>query len=569
MKKAQAQVRMSKNTNFDQDEVGSEPGEILSSDDEAVDSTCNPVQQPSTSANRAVISSVKDKSSHVGKSYAKFQHLKDDPEFNDFLDNMLDRKLSNKTTDHTENRTTRGESAANIQDIGKNNNSNRAMQKPHLVKSPSDTTLYTPGLALANTQQQRDNNAIDKISNFVESIRIDGSAPNRRNEGVNDRDSRQNSIRISSKRSEIPHAAGRTPPSSKRAPFHDATQKEVDSDPELETEKATEHLLLQAEKFKARVEAPKGMVKSMLMPYDYDRLRSKFVTAEGLAPIDSEILFLRNFDQDDEFFHVTSQIDPSLRNKIERGEFIDLDRLLPKDKFSSGLRGGHDDLNRQLFQLITQGSNSYMNPPEPRGSNRINTLKKWDQAFRVFAAIYTQANPSRASEIWQYVYVIHTAAASNPWENVSFYDITFRELMASKPWRNWGKTYNQGWNMAFNNNNNYSHGTYNSGYNGGGGSTSSYASSNSNNNNRSWKDDCCWRYNKNRCKKPANECRYHHRCTHCAGWNHSHANCKKRNNRGNNNNGKSNNWMTYNNNTKASPVKNTDNKNLEANNTKN
>ena len=52
------------------------------------------------------------------------------------------------------------------------------------------------------------------------------------------------------------------------------------------------------------------------MPYDYDKLRSKIVKPEGLGPIDNEIMFLHNFDQDDEFFHVTSQIDPSLRTKI-------------------------------------------------------------------------------------------------------------------------------------------------------------------------------------------------------------------------------------------------------------
>ena len=106
-------------------------------------------------------------------------------------------------------------------------------------------------------------------------------------------------------------------------------------------------------------------------------------------------------------------------------------------------------MNKQLFQLIAQGTQSYLCPPnDSRGGMKINSVKKWDQAFRVYAAIYTQANPTRSSEIWQYVYVIHTAATSNPWDNVAFYDITFRELMASKPWRSWGKTYTQGWNMA-------------------------------------------------------------------------------------------------------------------------
>ena len=116
----------------------------------------------------------------------------------------------------------------------------------------------------------------------------------------------------------------------------------------------------------------------MLMPYDYNKLRSRFVTPEGLGQIDNEILFLRNFDQDDKFFHVTSQIDPTMRLKIERGEFIDLERLLPKDR-NMGNRPG-DDLNRQLFQLITQGTNGYVEPPVTK-AGKINSIRKWDQAF--------------------------------------------------------------------------------------------------------------------------------------------------------------------------------------------
>ena len=215
---------------------------------------------------------------------------------------------------------------------------------------------------------------------------------------------------------------------------------------------AANQLIVQAERFKAHVEAPKGKnyaFNEMMLPYDYEKIRDKFVKPEGLAPLDNEIMFLRNFDQDHEFFHITSQIDPNLKARIERGEFIDLERLLPKDKSL----GRNDDLNKQLYNLITQGTSSFLDAPMPKNAAKINGIRKWDQAFRVYAAIYTHANPERASEIWQYIYVIHTAAASNPWDNVYYYNVNFQELMASKPWRSWGKTYTQGWNMAFNNSN--------------------------------------------------------------------------------------------------------------------
>ena len=227
---------------------------------------------------------------------------------------------------------------------------------------------------------------------------------------------------------------------------------------------------------------------------------------------------MRNFDQDDEFFHITSQIDPGLCSKIERGEFIELEHLLPRER--SGSKFG-DDLNKQLFQLITQGTNNFIEPPAPK-AGKINSVRKWDQAFRVYAAIYTHANPER-SEIWQYVYVIHTAATANPWDNVYFYDINFRELMASKQWRSWGKTYTQGWNMAFNN-------SSNSFFMGSNNNSSGYQSNmkSGNNQTKSWKDDCCWRYNKNRCKKQGSDCNYDHRCAYCADWNHGFYNCRKR-----------------------------------------
>ena len=35
---------------------------------------------------------------------------------------------------------------------------------------------------------------------------------------------------------------------------------------------------------------------------------------------------------DDDFFHLTCHIDPNLIHKIEKGEFIELEKLLPKDK---------------------------------------------------------------------------------------------------------------------------------------------------------------------------------------------------------------------------------------------
>ena len=74
--------------------------------------------------------------------------------------------------------------------------------------------------------------------------------------------------------------------------------------------------------------------------------------------------------------------------------------------------------------------------------------KKWEQAFRVYEAIYSKANSSRSAEIWHYLYIINTAVSSYAWENVAYYDFTFRQMISHNPNRSWAKLYSHLWNLA-------------------------------------------------------------------------------------------------------------------------
>ena len=481
-----------------------EPGELVTSGE---DNESLPRVRKRVASKVVVPVSNRKQKDNDDQHEGKFNHLKNDPAFKSFLDQMVDDRMAAREALESRKKEKSSKTSKDSNVV------------KHTFKSPSDTTIYSPGLKKANV----DDNILDKISNFVENIRLD----NRRNSTIPVSLPASDSRRVE----HVDRHGNLVTPRMDRltadevASRHGVSTASNTPLPSPNPERVTEQLLVQAEKFKAQIEAPKGNINrnfsDLLMPYDYEKLKSKFVRPDGLAPIDSEIMFLRNFDQDDEFFHVTSQIEPALCTKIERGEFIELERLLPKDR--SGGRFAHEELNKQLFQLISQGTNSYVDPPMPKGG-KINNVRKWDQAFRVFAAIYTQANPERSSEIWQYIYVIHTAAASNPWDSVYYYDINFRELMASKPWRSWGKTYTQGWNMAFNNSNAF--GSYQqtqAGFGSRGQANVGHKTS-----GKDWKEDCCWRYNKNRCKRTAADCHYEHRCTYCAGWNHGFFNCRKR-----------------------------------------
>ena len=168
------------------------------------------------------------------------------------------------------------------------------------------------------------------------------------------------------------------------------------------------------------------------------------------------------------------------------------------------------------------GGHTYFHPVK---DTQIMGLRKWEQAFRVYAAIYTECNPRRATEIWQYIHTINTAVSAYQWDNVASYDLTFRQLMAFKPQRSWTKLYNQGWNLAMRDPIG-SQGTSA----GGAGQGSVVAGDgnwqNSGGKHRNWRDDCCWKYNCNKCQRP--NCEYDHRCTYCGGWNHGFYNCRKR-----------------------------------------
>ena len=115
--------------------------------------------------------------------------------------------------------------------------------------------------------------------------------------------------------------------------------------------------------------------------------------------------------------------------------------------------------------------------------------------------------------------MVHTAAGAYSWENVLQYDTTFRQLMATYPLRSWAKTYTQAWHLCMTEplgrkqvTNLKTRGNFS-------GNPSAQ---------KDWRDDCCWRFNKNRCKKSATECNFDHRCTYCGGWYHGAGVCQRK-----------------------------------------
>ena len=128
-------------------------------------------------------------------------------------------------------------------------------------------------------------------------------------------------------------------------------------------EDVAENLILDTERFKATVSSPKGKV---ITNCDIEKL------------IDSIKRSFKDGDNDDELFHITCHVDPMLKQKIQKGEFIDLERLLPKSRTQIMM----DD---NTPEYINSNGTTYLIPQNEK-FNKISNIRKWDQAFRVYAA---------------------------------------------------------------------------------------------------------------------------------------------------------------------------------------
>ena len=141
---------------------------------------------------------------------------------------------------------------------------------------------------------------------------------------------------------------------------------------------------------------------------------------------------------DDDFFHHSSHTDGALIAKIESGKFVELEKLLPKEKII------HSD---GTLQMIYRDGAQFLQPVSEKDTRPINSLRRWEQAFEIYATIYTMKKPERAAELFKYMFNIRSASAVYVWDNVYAYDVTFRRMMEKNPDRNWGVIYQQGWTL--------------------------------------------------------------------------------------------------------------------------
>ena len=211
-----------------------------------------------------------------------------------------------------------------------------------------DTTIYIPALAKNQfprvnlnerfNQDAGDNQINSRVSDFVDSMRRQQDENNHRRIVENDQVANQGNQR------------------------HASACRSMVSIPGLEeAQDRMERAILEAEKFKAAIERPPGNIVHNVTQIDKELANtnisdgvqdcfqplingnSKFHSLireqeTGSLPIGTGL-------SNDNFFHLTCHIDSNLKEKIERGDYVDLDKLVPRDRLGvfnsrNGFTGG-------------------------------------------------------------------------------------------------------------------------------------------------------------------------------------------------------------------------------------
>ena len=123
---------------------------------------------------------------------------------------------------------------------------------------------------------------------------------------------------------------------------------------------AAEQVILNAEQYKANLHSPKGKIHE-----------DGVSVANPLGPSEVRKLLDRLQDDDDEFFHISCHIDSNLKACIQKGEYVDLDKLIPRDN-----RGGNvtfDDESK--VELVSKGGHTYFKPVK---QTQITGLRRWE-----------------------------------------------------------------------------------------------------------------------------------------------------------------------------------------------
>ena len=236
---------------------------------------------------------------------------------------------------------------------------------------------------------------------------------------------------------------------------------------------------------------------------DVEKSRARMYELSGKKSL--ETILISQMDED--YQMIDAHINDTLKRKIEQFEFIDLARLLPRNKGAS-----LEEDQQQCLEIVNRNGVSLLSPVADRDNLSINSYGRWEQAFRIYLNVLTKKHPGKASELLQYNHVIHSTSISYVWDNVYAYDKEFHYHILRHPMRSWSVILNQAWTMLIKdqirNNPIFSKGS----------------------NNQNKGGEPCHRFNRGKCTFGLS-CRYDHRCSvkKCGKFGHGAYMCHLRN----------------------------------------
>lgn len=249
----------------------------------------------------------------------------------------------------------------------------------------------------------------------------------------------------------------------------------------------TERMILEAERQKLMLEKPVAGNKHTMTPQ-----LKQLLDKPGSSDLSC----------DDNLFGLSVHLDDLMILRIESGEFVDFSKLIPTDKVVP-----EEPSNR--MQLVTHEGKLGVAPFVDKDAITINSYRRWEIAFDVYAGVYTRAHPRRGPEMLEYKHIIRNASETYIWTNVYDYDKIHRRHMERNPGRTWAKKHKDIWSEKVK--------IY----------RSTAITPNSELLTPGKKRKPCRFFNKNgKCTKGAN-CEFDHKCAFCGLFGHGKHNCRK------------------------------------------
>ena len=219
-----------------------------------------------------------------------------------------------------------------------------------------------------------------------------------------------------------------------------------------------------------------------------------------LLPLNMISDYVQDAIADEHYKIIGVHIDQTTKTKILNNEYVDFTKLLPRDRVSQEEDG--------RVQMIFKNGIPFYIPVNDY--QQISSFSRWEQAFRVFSAIYTKEHPHRANELLQYGHIIQTASLTNQWDNVYLYNKDFRIHISEFPNRSWGTILQLAWNLCLKDKS----------------PRVSPVEQQRDRQNKWVNREICRQFNRG-WYSYGFRCKYEHRCTYCNKLGHGSYNCRK------------------------------------------